>query len=140
MPRSRLFLLQARRASVRVATLAQSLNEKQDEARQSRAMEARLADLMGSLGTGQAAGQGPVSVAHLRNMAQLASRLGAEQDRQIAVAEQAEAKSAALRSAIQAQLRQQRSAEDAARDARRAEALEQAQRQDAARPPWRKPS
>jgi hypothetical protein len=140
MPQSRLFSLQARRASVQVATLAQSLGAKQDEARQSREMEARLADLMAGLGAGQAVGQGAISAADLRGMADLATRLGAEQQRQITLAQQAEAKSVMLRNAMQAQLRQQRSAEDAAATARRAEALEIAQRQDAARPYWRKPS
>jgi hypothetical protein len=140
MPRSRLFSLQARRASVQVATLAQSLSARQDEARQSRAMEARLAELLDSLGASHGQGQGAISVAHLRDMGHLATRLGAEQERQSAAAERAEAKSETLRMAMQAQLRQQRSAEEAATHARRAEALEQAQKHDAARPPWRKPS
>lgn len=133
MPRSRLFSLQARRASAKLAHLAQALQGTREEARQSSAMQGRLGALMDSL----TIPQGAVNVAQLRHLASLSERLGAERDRQGVVRERAEDRLRLLRAEIQDQMRRQHHAQEAASAARFLEARERQQRQDDQRPPRR---
>ncbi len=133
MPRSHLFTLQARRASVRLAHMAQALEASANDVRHSRDMLDRLGILLGNLSMGQ----GPVTVAQLRDIAHLSDRLGAEHDRQNAMHQNAEARAGALRADMRDQMRKQQHAQDAAATARWREAEARQNSQDAARPPLR---
>lgn len=131
MPRSKIFAMHARHASVQVVRMSQDVHALRQQAQQSRRMQGRIDALLASIGELK----GPVSVAHLRDIGRLAERLGTEQKHQRSLEHQAKARAETLKIDLQGRLRQQRHAEKITAMMRRQEAEDRLRLHLAASPP-----
>lgn len=128
MPTSKLFALQAQRATLQARVLARDMQGLAQQADQNRQMQGRIDVLLDNLEVPAA----PVTIAHLRSCASLGASLVAELERQRRLETEARSGVEGLMSDLQGALRQKRNASQAAERFHRQESKERAQRQDRA--------